>query len=159
MALSALNCLRARVRNPLPDDLVAIDLGQNDLSAGIIVKTSHEVHVVSNSGQSCAFTGCRLPLRLIGDGYIDSEAFPLLHPLDVGLEATHQFVDELVSGDVFGGIGVKLLVLLLVTRLCVLVDYTRLGTEGVNALSDHSCVAVFEVHLGGLLRMVRHRPL
>ena len=59
VALATLHRLSAHVRDSLPDNLIANYLGADDLTASIIVKSTHEVHGHANWGQSCALTRSR----------------------------------------------------------------------------------------------------
>ena len=64
VALAALNTLGAREGDTLPDYLVAIDLGANDLVANVIIEATDHVHAESDRGQRGALPRCWDPLRL-----------------------------------------------------------------------------------------------
>lgn len=86
MALPALHGLSARVWDPLPDDLVSVDFGADDLLACIIVQATHEVHVVADSCKSGTLTRRWHPFWVEWQLHVKSKAFTLLHALDVRLK-------------------------------------------------------------------------
>ena len=59
VALTTLHRLGARVGNALPHHLVAVDLTADNFSAGLIVKTAHEVHAIPDCGERGALARCR----------------------------------------------------------------------------------------------------
>ena len=93
MTLASEDRLCARVRDAFPDDLVTVDLGADDLFAGIVVQSPDQVHLVADCGQGGALTGSRQPIRLEWELHVNPETFSFLHPLDVGLETTDKFID------------------------------------------------------------------
>ena len=115
MALTALDYLCTRVRSPFPDDLVTVDFGDDDLLAGVHVKTSNQVHLVANSCQGGALARSRKPFCVEWHFDVDSEVLSLLHSLNVGLKAANEFVDKLIPGDVLSRVSMKLLIFLFVT--------------------------------------------
>ena len=116
MALTTLDSLVARVRNTLPNNSVAADdLRTDNLLADIVVQASHQVHTVAHCGQSGTLSRSWEPLGLLRDLHINSEAFTLLHALDVGLESSDKLIHKLVPGDVLSWVGMELLILLLIT--------------------------------------------
>ena len=70
MALATLYSFSACVRDPLPDDLVAIDLTTNDFTTRKVVETADKVHAVADSRQCSTLTWGRLPLALAGNSNI-----------------------------------------------------------------------------------------
>ena len=85
VALAALDDFGAGVRDALPNDLISVDLRPNNLLTYVVVEPAYQVHVVTYCGQSRALSGCRHPLGVVRHQYVKSEAFSLLHALDVGL--------------------------------------------------------------------------
>ena len=61
VALATLDYLCTRVGSSLPDDLVTVDFGEDDLLAGVHVKASNQVHLVANGGQGGALARSRKP--------------------------------------------------------------------------------------------------
>ena len=115
MALATLDHLCTCVRSPFPDDLVTVDFGDDDLLAGVHVKTSNQVHLVANSRQGGALARSRKPFCVEWHFDVDSEVLSLLHSLNVGLKAANEFVDKLIPGDVLSRVSMKLLIFLFVT--------------------------------------------
>ena len=115
MALATLDHLCTRVGSPFPDDLVTVDFGDDDLLAGVHVKTSNQVHLVANSCQGGALARSRKPFCVEWHFDVDSEVLSLLHALNVGLKAANEFVDKLIPGDILSRISMKLLIFLFVT--------------------------------------------
>ena len=149
MTLPALNSLRACIRASLPNDLAAIDLCADDILARLKVKTSYHVHVVSDGCQSGTFSRCWLPLGVKWLADRDTEVFSLLHPLNIWLQATHQFIDKFVTRNVLRRISLKLLCIFIITWLRILVDDARLGSQRFYPLYDKFVLMiVFKEWLG-----------
>ena len=149
MTLPAFNSLRASIRASLPNDLASVDLCAYDILARLKVKTTYHVHVVSDGCQCGTFSRCWLPLRVKWLADRDTEVFSLLHPLNVWLQATHQFIDEFVTGNVLRRISLKLLRIFIITWLSILIDDARLGSQRFNSLYDKFILMiVFEEWLG-----------
>lgn len=72
----------------------------------------------------------------------DAEVFALLHALDVRLEASNQFVNELVPRNILRRIRLELLTFIIVARLCVLVKDARLGPDVLDPLHDKFVLAI-----------------
>lgn len=115
MALATLYRLSASVGNAFPDNLVTVDLATDDFAARIVIESTHKIHVVADTGKCGALTRSWLPLTLEWDANLEAEALTLLHPLDVVLETTHQFVDKLILGNVIMRVRSELLSFFFIT--------------------------------------------
>lgn len=108
MTLSSLNLLSTVILDVLPFRLCVLDIVAHQasqiklcyLSIGIEVQTSKQIGPVINAGQGSTFSGSRLPVKNwhFYNGYI--KTLPLLHSLNIGLETTSQFFNELVSRNI-----------------------------------------------------------
>jgi len=100
VTLTTLDHLGAGVGDALPVDAVSDDLSSNDLLAGVEIQATNHVELVTDGRHGRTLPWRWHPSRVLDVLDIDSVALSLLHPLNVGLQASNQLVDESVPWDV-----------------------------------------------------------
>ena len=135
VTLASLHSFRASVRDPFPDNLSSIDLGTQNFFACVKVEASDQIHIIAHGSEGGALSGSWLPFWFEGHSDRYSEVLTFLHPLNVRLQTTNEFFNQLVSRDVFRWCCLELLVIIFITRFCVFVDYARLGSWVLNPLN------------------------
>ena len=141
--MTALDHFSTGIGDPFPVDAVTDNLGSNYLFARVKVQSSDHIKLVTDSCHRCAFSWSWHPSRVNNVLHINSVTLTLLHPLNVGLEATYELVNQSVPWDVFSRRCGELVFTITITRLVILDDKPGLWPIVLNSACDELRCRIF----------------